>query len=177
VREASRHVLAHLAALRDASRLGPIVDLACGRGRNALALAARGLAVIGVDRDASHLAELRASARERALPVDAVRADLEQAPWPPLAPGRCGALIVCRYLHRPLVPRLEALLRPGGWLLYETFTVHQRELGYGPNRSDFLLEPGELARLFPGLETRAYWEGTDSNDRPAALARLAARRP
>jgi tellurite methyltransferase len=174
--DASPHVLAHLAALRAGATVGPVVDLACGRGRNALAIAAHGIPVLGVDRSAELLAELRGAARAQSLPVCAVRADLESAPALPLAPGRCGALVVCRYLHRPLAPLLEALLAPGGWLLYETFTIHQRELGYGPENPAFLLKPGELPTLFPGLEIAHHWEGTSDEARPAAVARLAARR-
>jgi tellurite methyltransferase len=170
-------VVAHLDALRAGAAVGPVVDLACGRGRNALAIAAHGITVLGVDRSAEFLVELCAAGRARALPVRAVRADLESAPALPLAEGRCGALVVCRYLHRPLAPALEALLAPGGWLLYETFTIHQRELGYGPENPDFLLKPGELPALFPGLEVALHWEGTSDEPRPAAVARLAARKP
>ena len=174
--DASPHVLAHLAQLRDGAALGPVVDLACGRGRNALAVAAHGIPVLGVDRSAELLAELCDAARERELPIRAVRADLESAPAIPLGAGRCGALVVCRYLHRPLAPVLAALLAPGGWLLYETFTIHQRDLGYGPENPAFLLEPGELPALFPSLEIAHHWEGLTEETRPAAVARLAARR-
>jgi len=174
---ASPHVLAHLAELRQSAALGPVVDLACGRGRNALAIAAHRIPVLGVDRSAEFLAELCGAARARELPVRAVRADLERAPAPPLALGRCGALVVCRYLHRPLAPVLEALLAPRGWLIYETFTIHQRDLGYGPENPAFLLQPGELPALFPRLEIAVHWEGLTDEPRPAAVARLAARRP
>jgi len=177
VSDPSPLVAAHLDALRAGAGLGPVVDFACGRGRNALAIAGHGIPVLGIDRSAEFLAELCAAAHARALPVRAVRADLESAPALPLAEGRCGALVVCRYLHRPLARGLEALLAPGGWLLYETFTLHQRELGYGPENPDFLLIPGELPTLFPGLEVALYWEGTSDEPRPAAVARLAARKP
>jgi SAM-dependent methyltransferase len=173
---ASPHVLAHLDLLRDAAALGPVVDLACGRGRNALAIAARGIPVLGVDRNAEFLMELSNAARAQELMIRVVRADLEAAPAPPLAAGRCGALVVCRYLHRPLAPILEALLAPGGWLLYETFTIHQRDLGYGPVNPAFLLNPGELPALFPGLEIANHWEGLTDEPRPAAVARIAARK-
>lgn len=175
--EPSPLVVAHLDALRAGAALGPVVDLACGRGRNALAIAARGIPVLGVDRSEELLAELSADAQARALPVRAVRADLESASALPLAAGRCGALVVCRYLHRPLARALEALLAPGGWLLYETFTIHQRQLGYGPENPAFLLNPGELVTLFPGLAIAHHWEGTSEEARPAAVARLAARKP
>ena len=175
--DASPHVLAHLAQLRDAASLGPVIDLACGRGRNALAIAAGGVPVLGIDRNAEFLALLRRTAAQRGLSVRVARADLETAPHPPLAEGRCGALVVCRYLHRPLAPALESLLAPGGWLIYETFTIHQRELGYGPENPAFLLEPGELPSLFPGLSIADHWEGTSDEARPAAVARLAAYKP
>jgi tellurite methyltransferase len=177
VSDASPHVLAHLDRLRDAAACGPVVDLACGRGRNALAIAARGIPVIGVDRNAVFLGELASAARTRALPIRAVRADLERAPALPLAERSCGALVVCRYLHRPLAAALEALLAPGGWLLYETFTIHQRDLRFGPENPAFLLQPGELPMLFPRLEIAMHWEGTTEEPRPAAVARIAARRP
>ncbi len=175
--DASQHVLAHLEQLRGAAARGPVVDLACGRGRNALAIAAHGIPVLGLDRNADFLAELAGTARVRQLPVSAVRADLESAPALPLAERRCGALVVCRYLHRALAPALEALLAPGGWLLYETFTIHQRDLGYGPDNPAFLLNPGELPTLFPRLAVDLYWEGLSDEPRPAAVARLAARKP
>jgi len=174
----SELVRRHAATLAAVAREAPVVDLACGRGRNALALARAGVAVLGLDRSAEHLDALCRAARAESLPVRALRADLETAPHPPLARGRLGALLVCRYLHRPLAPVLAKLLRPGGWLLYETFTLDQRELGYGPRNPDFLLEPGELPRIFAELEVVEHWEGLDeSGERPAALARLVARRP
>ena len=46
--------------------------------------------------------------------------------------------------HRTdLFPSLRASIRPGGRILYETFTVKQRALGTGPTSPDHLLEPGD----------------------------------
>jgi hypothetical protein len=165
-----------LASLRSAAQRGPIVELACGRGRIACAVAAHDLAVVGIDRDAASLRELAATAREQALRVTPVRADLETGHGLPLRPGRCGALLVFRYLHRPLAPAIAEALAPGGLLLYETFTIHQKDLPYGPSRPDFLLREGELPQLFAGLDIVSCWEGSSDGERPLALARLAARR-
>ena len=161
----------------DASRLGPVVDVACGSGRHALALATRGIAAVGVDRDESRLRDLAQRARRESLPLRLVRADLEAAPSPPWGASRAGALLVFRYLHRPLCAALADGLRPGGLLLYETFTIAQRELGYGPVNPAFLLEPGELPALFRTLDILSFEEGLTRDGRPAALARLVARRP
>lgn len=167
--------VAELPRLREAARLGPLLDLACGRGRHALAAAREGLPVLGLDRNAGFLRELVAAAI--GLPLRAARADLETGRGIPVGGGSCGAVLVFRFLFRPLARDISAALAPGGLLLYETFTIHQRELGYGPSNSDFLLEPGELPLLFTGLEPLSHWEGMTSGEKPWAVARLAARRP
>jgi len=172
----SPFLLAHVDLLAAAARRGPVIDLACGEGRHALALAARGIPVVGVDRDGASLRNLQARARAERLPIRGLQADLEASPSLPFGPARCGALLVFRYLHRPLCAALAASLRPGGLLLYETFTTAQRELGQGPKNPAFLLEPGELQKLFPQLEVLESWEGLTPGERPSALARLLARR-
>lgn len=168
----------HASLLREAAELGPIVDLACGRGRHTLGAAALGAPSFGIDRDSAALEALRREAQSRGLAslTMAVRADLETAGGLPLRAESCGAVLVFRYLHRPLAPAICALLRPGGLLLYETFTTGQRNLGYGPTNPAFLLAPGELAQLFAPLAIVAFEEGLSSGERPEALARLAARR-
>jgi SAM-dependent methyltransferase len=130
---------------------------------------------VGIDRDPDALTALVQEGRRRAprCALGGVRADLE-AHGLPLRPGSCGAVLVFRYLHRPLVPAISALLRPGGLLLYETFTNDQRNLGYGPRNPAFLLATGELRELFPGLRILAYEEGRSAGALPEALASLAA---
>jgi SAM-dependent methyltransferase len=58
---------------RELAGAGPVLDLGCGTGRVALDLAARGVPVVGLDRDAVLLAALRA--RAAGLPVETVCAD------------------------------------------------------------------------------------------------------
>jgi SAM-dependent methyltransferase len=163
---------AHVDAIREAAALGPVVDLACGRGRHALACAGAGLATLAIDRNRDFLAGLAARAREASLPLQPVRFDLEAGRALPLRERRCGAVLVFRYLHRPLAPAIERLLTAGGLLLYETFTTAQRAEGSGPRNPDFLLEPGELPTLFPALEPISYDEGTHDG---AVTGRLLAR--
>jgi SAM-dependent methyltransferase len=166
----------HRAALAEAARGGPVLDLACGRGRHARAALALGAAVLAMDRDADALAALRRGAGHpaRLLPV---RTDLETDAGIAVRTGSCAAILVFCFLFRPLAPEIERALAPGGLLLYETFTEHQRDLPYGPSNPAFLLAPGELPALFPGLEPLAHEEGWTDGPRPSALARLAARKP
>ena len=156
-------------------RAGPCLDLACGRGRNAIAVARTGRTVVALDRNAE---ALRACVeRARALPVHALRTDVEEPPRIPLATGSCAAILVFRFLNRALGPEIGRVLAPGGVLVYETFTSHQRKLGYGPRNEDFLLADGELPTLFPELTVQHHEEGTFDDPRPMALARLIAHKP
>jgi len=164
-----------LTRIRAASRLGVVADLACGRGRHTLAAAAAGIPVIGIDRNRTFLRELREAAAQREVAVETLRADLENPAEIPLRSRCCGAVLVFRYLHRPLIPAIARVLAPGGLLIYETFTVHQRTLGSGPRNPDYLLEPGELPELFSELEILDHWEGLSKGSDPAHVARIVAR--
>ena len=170
-------VRAELEALRRAASAGPVLDLACGSGRNALPVARAGCAVIGLDRDPERLAQLAAAARAECLRVWPLRADPETGDGIPLASASCAAVLVFRYLHRPLAPEIVRVLRPGGLLLYETFTRLHREIAEHPRNPAFLLEPGELPRLFAALEPLRAEEVRGAAPRPEAVARLVARKP
>jgi tellurite methyltransferase len=147
---------------------GSALDVAMGRGRHAVALASAGFRVFGVDArfDAVRDATLRANAA--GLRVNGWCADLTQHPLPS---SRFDVIVVTRYLQRNLFHALKAAVRPGGVVLYETFTTTQRALGTGPTSPDHLLEPGELLRAFEGFEVLFYEEVAA----PEAVARIAAR--
>lgn len=169
----------HLPVLREASRFGPVLDLACGSGRNGLWLARQGLPVICADIRADALEQIQAEARDLALPLDTCQVDFETGDTRPLAGEQYGAILVFRYLHRPLMPDIAAAILPGGLLVYETFTVDQPRFGRPTNR-DFLLEPGELPGYFPGWEQLHTFEGVVRNPDTGAnvaIAQLVARKP
>ncbi|MCP3986666.1 MAG: class I SAM-dependent methyltransferase [bacterium] len=172
----SSFLLAHENAIRETRKLGPCLDLACGRGRQALAVARWGLRVVGIDQRTEALLDLADAVASEQLPIELIRADLEGAPGLPVAEGRFGCVLVFRYLHRPLAQAITNALRPGGLLLYETFTDHQRDRSQGPRSARFLLSPNELQELFPGLSVEHYWEGDSEDREPYAVAQLAARR-
>jgi tellurite methyltransferase len=151
-------------------RQGTAVDVACGRGRHALWLAARGLAVHAIDRDADALAAVHADALRRRLPIVTAAVDLEQGA-PHLGAATFDVVVVVHYLHRPLFPALIAALRPGGLLIYETFTTAQAARGK-PRNPAFLLNPGELRELVSPLEVLASREGAfDNRDVASIVAR------
>jgi SAM-dependent methyltransferase len=132
---------------------GSVLDVACGSGRHAVWLAAQGLGVTGVDRNADALQGLPAG-------IEAVHADLEGAPWP-LTGRRFDGIVVTNYLWRPLWPDLLAALAPGGVFIHETFALGQQRYGK-PSRPDFLLQPGELLRVCADLRVVAFEEGLEA---------------
>ena len=148
------------------------LDVAMGVGRHSLVLAEVGFAVFGVDRD--HDRQTRAQARlgEQGLSARMWTADLEVGRALPR--GRFDLVVCTRYLQRTLWDELSEAVRPGGFVVYETFTTAQRRYDWGPRSPEYLLEPGgELRRAFGGWEVWEYEEC----DAPAAEARLLARRP
>jgi SAM-dependent methyltransferase len=159
--------------------IGKILDFACGTGANALALAERAAdsqaRVTGIDISPVALKIGAMAAREHSLPIDFLAADLRSFPLPP---AYFDAVCVFRYLDRGLAPVLFETLRPGGWLIYQTFTVDQLQFDRGPRSPAYLLRPGELRQLFAGWSVLHYDEGIRvTTDGPAALASLVARHP
>ncbi len=148
------------------------LDVACGRGRHALWLAERGFEVHAIDRDARALEELDETARTRGLRVLTCQQDLETGSAG-LGVDRFDLIVVVHYLHRPLIRDLIAALRPGGLLIYETFTRAQAARGK-PTSPRFLLEPAELRGLVAPLEIVVEREGEFEG---RCIASVIARRP
>ena len=148
------------------------LDVAMGVGRHSVILAEAGFAVFGVDRDHKRLTRARARLGEQGLSARMWTADLEVGRALPRS--RFDLVVCTRYLQRTLWDELSETVRPGGFVIYETFTTTQRRYDWGPRSPEFLLEPGgELRRAFGGWEVWEYEEC----EAPAAEARLLARRP
>ena len=147
---------------------GRVLDVACGGGRHAHWLAARGHAVDAVDRDAAGIASLAD------VPgVHPLCADIENDRWPYEA-GVYAAVIVINYLHRPLFPELLRALAEGGVLIYETFAIGNERYGR-PSNPQFLLQPGELLDVVRGqLRVVAYEDIYSDDPKPALLQRICA---
>lgn len=154
---------------------GRALDIAMGAGRNALYLASLGWEVIGVDISSVAVEHCRREAERRGLKVTPILADLQSYELPQ---GEFDLIINFYYLDRSLSPGLVAALKPGGVLIFETFTLGQLAFGWGPTNPDWLLRPRELRAMFPRLETLLYREGVfDSERGKKAIASLIARKP
>lgn len=155
---------------------GRALDIACGAGRNAVFLASKGWDTIAVDSSSSALNLARSAAQAAGIPVFEfsglpalltrnavsskgrvilIEAGLDTLPLPVAH----FDLVVCtKFLQRSLFPSMEATLRPGGTLVYETYTRAQLQFSGGPRNPDFLLYMGELRDAFPNLTTMFYRE-------------------
>ncbi len=157
--------------MRWCARLAPgseVLDVACGSGRHARALAELGCRVDAVDVDSRYAADLAAieGVRFRAL-------DLEHGPWP-FEGQQYDAVVVANYLYRPTLSLLALALRDGGILVYETFAAGNEQFGR-PSNPDFLLAPFELAATFAStLHVLAFEDGVRERPAPARVQRLCA---
>ena len=170
----------YLPQLRTASIDAPVLDLACGSGRNGLLLVEHDIPVVFADvrREALDQAK-RAMGSAGSVTTRFWQIDLEQSALRPLENQRFGAILIFRYLHRPLMRDIKQAILPGGLVVYETFTLDQASLGR-PKNPDFLLQSGELRGYFASWNILHYFEGrvenTDTGN-PQAIARLVARKP
>ena len=176
-----------LSALWPLLPAGAALDLACGRGRNALFLAEHGRHVTAVDWSAAALDILEDHAKAQRIPVrriqrieegkqparagiDLLQANLETIG---ISANRYGLILCIRFLQRTLFPQICHALRPGGMLLFETYTKAQVDFSGGPRDPAHLLNTGELRRAFPELEVVFYRELRAEQ----GIASLAARKP
>lgn len=153
---------------------GRALDLACGRGRNALLLAEYGFAVTAVDGSAEGLALLGEESRRRGLKLSLRQQDLEAEPQLPVAAFE--VVIDFFYLQRSLFPALKAAVVPGGVVVMRTFSAAGGFPG-GPRRKDFILNPGELLELFGDWEVLLHEDGLESSRKGGGLAGIVARKP
>ncbi|QXE85800.1 methyltransferase domain-containing protein [Geomonas nitrogeniifigens] len=140
------------------------LDLACGEGRNSIYLAQHGFDATGVDISPRGLERARRRAAEVGVAAEFIEADLES--WRPQ--GGYDLILNFNFLMRDLIPSLVEVLVPGGVLLMET--ILDAPGVPGEHRKDFLLQPGELGRIFAGYAGRILLleEDVDAPEMPVA---------
>jgi 2-polyprenyl-3-methyl-5-hydroxy-6-metoxy-1,4-benzoquinol methylase len=147
---------------------GRALDLATGLGRCAVKLARTGWNVTAVDISEVGIRIARRHADRLGAHVDWIVADLEHF----LLPSRhFDVVTVFNYLDRTRLPgQIVRTLRPGGMLLFETFTLNQLQVpGNHLTNPDHMLRPGELLSMFPGLRVRAYRDVIEADRAVASL--------
>jgi SAM-dependent methyltransferase len=140
----------------DGARGLPILDVACGGGRNAAYLAHLGGRVVCIDIELSELKSRQRSSefkifRAAFAILTTVQLDLTEDKWP-FAESSVGAIINVHFLHLPILGRLASTLISGGYLLIETVDAR------GGNFHE-LPEPGKIrSMLEPEISFLVYRE-------------------
>ena len=128
--------------------------------------------MVAVDSDQERIAAGRRAGR--GLSIEWLCADLRTFP---LDAGEFQVVMVFNYLDRVRMADIRAAVKPGGYLLCETFLQSQREHGWGPTSDDHLLKPGELLRLVEPFEVILSREALDFvGGRPMSVASMLAQR-
>jgi SAM-dependent methyltransferase len=105
-------------------RVKKVLDLACGTGRLALALAEKGYDVTGIDRFATTLARARENAERRSLQLELVQTPLQEIN----VEGPFDAVYCVQALYylsnedelSTALTKIHSLIRPGGILVIDT---------------------------------------------------------
>ncbi len=151
---------------------GRALDVAAGEGRNAVFLARHGLEVEAVDISEVGLEKAQRLAEAAGVTIRTIVADLGDYSIPK---QRYDVVVVINYLERDLIDDLKSALRPGGLVIYETYTVAQLDIPEAHHlRREYLLELGELQAMFEDFEILEYTETADDHK---AVASLIARKP
>ena len=151
-------------------RAGVALDLAGGVGRHALFLAQRGWQVTLSDISSVGVQRARRAAEKHRVRIDFLIADARQFS----ADEAFDLIVVFFYLERELFPQIASALRPGGLVVYKTYTCeHERFSDKGLSHPMYFLRPNELLRAFPGFSVLQYRETV----REKGIAELVARKP
>jgi SAM-dependent methyltransferase len=143
---------------------GSALDLAGGAGRHAIWLAKKGWKVTLIDISETGVEQARQNARTLASHIHFVVDDLThfKASQTQLETRfdetKFDVIMAFFYLEREIFPELLKAVRPGGLLIYKTYTQAQAKLQGGPHNTAHLLGPGELLQLVEPLNVLHYRE-------------------
>jgi tellurite methyltransferase len=136
---------------------GRALDVAGGVGRHAIWLAERGWHVKLVDVSEVGVQLARDNALRLASGSELVHCEvLDLNEVNDLGREQYDLILVFFFLQRRLFPALISALKPGGLLLYKTYSTEQRKFEGGPTHPLHLLEANELLREFSSLRVLHY---------------------
>jgi tellurite methyltransferase len=154
---------------------GSALDVAGGVGRHSIWLAQRGwrtklldISDVGVGLAERNASRALGPIRKEFL-IHAEVADLNRVQ--DLGTEQFDLVLVFFYLQRELFPALISALKPGGILLYKTYTTDQQRFSGGPSNPAFLLKPTELLHAFQSLRVLHYHETTQNKGVAELVAR------
>ena len=146
------------------------LDVACGAGRHAVYLAKAGFSVTAADFSSQALARVRELAAAEDVSIRCIEKDLE-AEQVDLGNEAYDLAVVFFYLPRPLFDALRRCLRPGGLVVYKTYSADQLRYPGRPRHRLQMLEHNELLRVFAEFRVLRYEEEWEGRGTAALIAR------
>jgi tellurite methyltransferase len=134
------------------------LDIAGGVGRHSIWLARRGWRVKLLDISEVGVKRAKANAEQTGTASSIFTEVLDLNNVQDLGREQYDLIIVFFFLHRELFPALLDAIKPGGILIYKTYTTEQKHFAGGPSHPMFLLEPNELLHAFRSLRVLHYHE-------------------
>jgi len=147
---------------------GKALDLAGGEGRNSIFVASRGYQVTCMDISENGLQKAQALAREKNTKITTLLADLNNNSLPE---NEYDLVLCFNFLDRNMFSGIHQTLKPGGLLIYETFTLDY--LKYSSFKKEWVLEINELLHAFRDFRVLRYREVDED---PKAFASLVAQK-
>lgn len=136
---------------------GKALDVAGGVGRHAIWLAERGWQVRLLD--ISEVAMEQTKENMKTVQPGLISTEVvDLSTGQNLGHEQYDLIMVFFFLQRDLFPAFMAALKPGGYLVYKTYTTEQRRFAGGPSHPMFLLERNELLHAFQSLRILHYHE-------------------
>ena len=133
---------------------GIALDLACGRGANAICLAENGLTVSAWDISSTALEQLSHHAKEKSLTINTKIRDVsKQAP----ETNTFDVIVVSHFLDRDLISSIKNSIKQNGLIFYQTF-IKEKANESGPKNPDYLLDNNELLTMFNDWKIICYRE-------------------
>ena len=136
---------------------GSALDLAGGAGRHSIWLAQQGWEVTLIDISETGVEQARQNAGPLASHLHFVVDDLTHFKASQTEFETAFEVVMAFfYLEREIFPEMVQAVRPGGLLVYKTYTLAQAKLAGGPKNPAHLLAPGEVLQLADGLRVLHY---------------------
>ncbi len=137
--------------LNDKEVVKPVfgLDIGCGGGRDSVYLALNGLKMTGVDHQEKALSRAKKLSKNHSVTVNWLSCDIETDICFPKQ--NQDLILVVRYLNRKLFNQIKKVLRPKGWLVFQTFSEGCELLG-SPKNPNFILRSNELSEVFSDFE-------------------------
>jgi len=137
---------------------GLALDVAGGVGRHSIWLVQRGWRVNLLDISEVGIKQAMVNAESARTP-ESISAEIRDLNvMQDLGREQYDLIVVFFFLQRELFPALISALKPGGFLIYKTYTAEQKSFAGGPSHPMFLLEPNELLHGFSSMRVLHYHE-------------------